>query len=158
MPWEIIQAFAVIKSSIAEVNRKNGLDPKIATKIKEVAQEILDGKIGQENFPLVVWQTGSGTQTNMNVNEVIANRCNEILGGSIESRVVHPNDHVNQGQSSNDTFPTAMHVAVVIHYTRQLRPALEEFLNEMNRKIKEFENIIKIGRTHTQDATPITLG
>ena len=149
MPWEIITAFAVIKQSIAEVNKKNGLDSKIADQIKKISQEILDGKIGQDNFPLVVWQTGSGTQTNMNVNEVIANRCSEVLGGSIDSRVVHPNDHVNKGQSSNDTFPTAMHVATVIHYTKKLRPSLVEFLRELNIKVEEFKDIIKIGRTHT---------
>lgn len=149
MPWEIIQAFALIKSSIAEVNKKNGLNKNIADSIRMVSQEILEGKIGPENFPLVVWQTGSGTQTNMNVNEVIANRCCEVMGGSIESRLVHPNDHVNKGQSSNDTFPTAMHVAVALHYINKLRPSMVLFLKEMDRKVKEFKSIIKIGRTHT---------
>ncbi len=154
MPLEIIRAFAILKKAAAITNNKLGLlDDKIATTIGTVADEILAGKL-DENFPLAVWQTGSGTQSNMNVNEVIANRGNEILG----EKLIHPNDHVNKSQSSNDTFPTAMHIAAITSLNENLIPALEGLKNTFNFLVDENKDIIKVGRTHLQDATPITLG
>jgi fumarate hydratase class II len=159
MPIEIVHALGLIKRAAAEVNRALGsLDRKRATVIAAVAQDIADGRL-DEHFPLRVWQTGSGTQTNMNVNEVIANAANLRLGGSLGARTpVHPNDHVNMSQSSNDSIPTAMHIAAAIGIERQLKPALARLFYALDRKSKEFSRIIKIGRTHTMDATPITLG
>ena len=159
MPPRLIQAIALQKKCSAIVNNKLSiLDSKICEGIVEVANEIIQGKFS-ENFPLSVWQTGSGTQTNMNVNEVIANIVSERLGGKKGSKhPVHPNDHVNMGQSSNDSFPTAMHIAVVIEVYERLLPALEKLHDALEKKSKEWEKIIKIGRTHLQDATPITLG
>src|SRR5688572_27067694 len=134
------------------------LDKRKGAAIVKAADEGLRGRL-DDHFPLVVWQTGSGTQTNMNVNEVLANRASEILGGSRgEKRLVHPNDDVNKGQSSNDTFPTAMHVAAVIALERNLKPAVNKRRDTLDRKAREFSRIVKIGRTHLQDATPLTLG
>ncbi|HEY2757939.1 MAG TPA: class II fumarate hydratase [Pseudolabrys sp.] len=159
MPIGIIHALGLIKRAAAEVNRDLGsLDDKRANAIIAVAQEIADGKL-DENFPLLVWQTGSGTQTNMNVNEVIANAANVALGGELGSKSpVHPNDHVNMSQSSNDSIPTAMHIAAAIDIERHLKPALAKLQAALDAKAKEFADIVKIGRTHTMDATPITLG
>ncbi|KAJ9117833.1 hypothetical protein QFC20_000113 [Naganishia adeliensis] len=158
MPPPLIKAFGVLKKAAAQVNGTYGLDPKIVKAISEAADEVISGKL-IDHFPLVVFQTGSGTQTNMNVNEVISNRAIEILGGELGSKKpVHPNDHVNMSQSSNDTFPTAMHVAAVTEIYASLLPALHELHDAMEAKRKSFENIIKIGRTHLQDATPLTLG
>ncbi|SCV70907.1 BQ2448_3669 [Microbotryum intermedium] len=159
MPAPLIKAFAVLKRAAAEVNMTYGLDKTVGDAIKKAADEVIEGKIGQEHFPLVVFQTGSGTQTNMNVNEVISNRAIEMLGGELGSKKpVHPNDHVNMSQSSNDTFPTAMHVSAVVEISNTLLPALQELHDELLKKQKSFEHIIKIGRTHLQDATPLTLG
>jgi fumarate hydratase class II len=159
MPIPLIRALAVIKRAAAEVNHELGLlDARRAKAIVRAAQEVIDGKL-DDHFPLVVWQTGSGTQTNMNVNEVIAARANEMLGGKPGANApVHPNDHVNMGQSSNDCFPTAMHIAAAAEITRHLLPALAHLHAALERKRKEFDNIVKIGRTHLQDATPLTLG
>ena len=159
MPIEIIHALGLVKRAAAEVNRDLGLlDAKYAEAIVKVAQDVADGKL-DEHFPLVVWQTGSGTQTNMNVNEVIANLANVALGGSLGSKKpVHPNDHVNMGQSSNDSFPTAMHIAAALRIQHHLMPALTAMQQALEAKAKEFADIVKIGRTHTMDATPITLG
>lgn len=158
MPLPIIHAFGYLKKAAASVNQEFGLDPKLVSAISQAADEVISGKL-DEHFPLVVWQTGSGTQSNMNVNEVIANRAIEILGGVLGSKSpVHPNDHVNMSQSSNDTFPTAMHVATALEINNRLLPALKYFHDELEKKAKEFEHIIKIGRTHTQDAVPLTLG
>jgi fumarate hydratase, class II len=159
MPIEIIRALGLIKRAAAEVNRDLGsLDRKRAAAIIAAAQDIADGKL-DEHFPLLVWQTGSGTQTNMNVNEVIANAANVALGGELGSKSpVHPNDHVNMSQSSNDSIPTAMHIAAVIAIRDQLLPALKHLQAALEKKTKEFAKVIKIGRTHTMDATPITLG
>jgi len=159
MPRPLIRALGVIKKAAALVNRELGaLDPKLAGAIAEAAQEVIDGRF-DDHFPLVVWQTGSGTQTNMNANEVISNRAIEILGGEMGSKKpVHPNDHVNMGQSSNDTFPTAMHIAAAHEIAYRLNPALAHLLQALQAKSEEFADIIKIGRTHTQDATPLTLG
>ena len=158
-PLPLIHALAIVKQAAAEVNLQVGkLDATVAKAIVSVAQEIQAGK-WDDQFPLVVWQTGSGTQTNMNVNEVISNRAIELLGGDKGSKKpVHPNDHVNMGQSSNDSFPTAMHIATAIEATRLLLPALDVLQAALQAKETEFAHIIKIGRTHTQDATPITLG
>lgn len=154
MPLEIIKAFAILKKSAAIVNNSLGLlDEKISKTISDVCDEILDGKL-DGNFPLVVWQTGSGTQSNMNVNEVIANRGNEILGENI----IHPNDHVNKSQSSNDTFPTAMHISGIISLEDSLIPEIENLKTTLKNLSEEFKDVIKIGRTHLQDATPITFG
>lgn len=154
MPMEIIRAFAVLKKSAALVNNKLGLlDNKISETISTVCDEILDGKL-DGNFPLVVWQTGSGTQSNMNVNEVIANRGNEILG----EKIIHPNDHVNKSQSSNDTFPTAMHIAAIVTLEDGLLPEIENLIKTFTKISEDNENVIKIGRTHLQDATPLTFG
>jgi fumarate hydratase, class II len=158
MRIEVIRAFAVLKKAAATVNCKYGLDEAIAKSIVQAADEIIEGKL-DDHFPLVVWQTGSGTQTNMNVNEVISNRAIEIMGGVIGSKTpVHPNDHVNRSQSSNDTFPTAMHVAAVTAINQTLLPGLKHLHQALQSKATEFKDIIKIGRTHTQDATPLTLG
>jgi fumarate hydratase class II len=158
MPIKVIYALAIIKKSAARVNVRYGLNQQIAEAISKAADEVLAGQL-DDHFPLVVWQTGSGTQTNMNVNEVLANRAIELLGGSVGEKRVHPNDHVNMSQSSNDVFPTAMHVALAIEITRHLIPSLQVLLNSLEFKVnsKEFQSIIKIGRTHTQDATPMTL-
>jgi fumarate hydratase class II len=149
----------LIKRAAADVNRDLGsLDRKRAAAIGTVAQDITDGKL-DGHFPLLVWQTGSGTQTNMNVNEVIANAANLKLGGALGTKSpVHPNDHVNMSQSSNDSIPTAMHIAAAMEIERHLKPALARLLRALDKKSKEFSKIIKIGRTHTMDATPITLG
>jgi fumarate hydratase class II len=159
MPIPLIRALAVIKRGAAEVNHELGsLDARRARAIVRAAREVIDGKL-DDHFPLVVWQTGSGTQTNMNVNEVIAARANEKLGAEPgASAPVHPNDHVNMSQSSNDCFPTAMHIAAADEITRRLLPALAHLHAALERKRKEFADIVKIGRTHTQDATPLTLG
>ena len=158
-PTELISALAQVKRSSAVVNHLLGLlDERKAAAIIAAADEVISGKHNDE-FPLVVWQTGSGTQTNMNVNEVLANRASELLGGQRgEDRLVHPNDDVNKSQSSNDVFPTAMHVAAVEGLMRQLTPALMRLRNTLNAKAHEFRDIVKIGRTHLQDATPLTLG
>ncbi|CAG8460450.1 5326_t:CDS:10 [Funneliformis mosseae] len=158
MPEPLIKAFGIIKQAAATVNMTYGLDPKIGNTIIQAAEEVSKGKL-LDHFPLVVWQTGSGTQTNMNANEVIANRAIEILGGQLGSKnPVHPNDHVNMSQSSNDTFPTAMHVSAAIEINERLIPGLTLLRDAIAEKSKEFEKIIKIGRTHLQDATPLTLG
>lgn len=157
MPDQIVQAFGILKKSAAKVNATYGLDSKIATAIMEAAREVADGKLN-DHFPLVVWQTGSGTQSNMNANEVIANRAAEILGKRIGDKAVHPNDHVNMSQSSNDTFPTVMHIAAAIEINRRLLPKLEGLHEALARKEEEFKDIVKIGRTHLQDAVPLTLG
>ena len=158
-PVAIVRALGVIKKACAEVNLGFGdLDAALAPAIQAAAQEVIDGKF-DDNFPLVVWQTGSGTQSNMNSNEVISNRAIEILGGVMGSKSpVHPNDHCNMGQSSNDTFPTAMHIATAMSVRDVLMPGLENLLAGLDAKAEEFKDIIKIGRTHTQDATPLTLG
>jgi fumarate hydratase class II len=158
-PIPIVRALGVIKKACAEVNIAQGdIDPAIGRAIAAAAQEVIEGKF-DDNFPLVVWQTGSGTQSNMNANEVIANRAIEMMGGVIGSKKpVHPNDHVNMGQSSNDTFPTAMHVAIGMVARDVLLPGLRHLHAGLAAKAAEFADIIKIGRTHTQDATPLTLG
>jgi len=159
MPIEIVHALARIKLAAAKVNARKGLlEPNIADAIVAAAREVIDGKL-DAHFPLVVWQTGSGTQTNMNVNEVIANRANEMLGAPRGSKSpVHPNDHVNLGQSSNDSFPTAIHIAGATTISGRLIPAVERLHISLNAKAVKFADIIKIGRTHLQDATPVTLG
>ncbi|MEH6676101.1 class II fumarate hydratase [Phenylobacterium sp.] len=158
-PQPMIRALGVVKRAAAEANMELGrLDPKIGAAIVQAAQEVIDGKL-DDHFPLVVWQTGSGTQSNMNANEVISNRAIEILGGVMGSKSpVHPNDHVNMSQSSNDTYPTAMHIACAEQVARELMPALEHLHTALKAKAENFDHIIKIGRTHTQDATPLTLG
>ena len=158
-PVAIIRALGVIKQAAAEVNMAEGrLDPAIGKAMVQAAAEVVAGRF-DDNFPLVVWQTGSGTQSNMNANEVISNRAIEILGGQMGSKKpVHPNDHVNMGQSSNDTFPTAMHVAIGMMARDVLLPGLRKLHAALAAKSEEFRDIIKIGRTHTQDATPLTLG
>ncbi|MGB2587830.1 MAG: class II fumarate hydratase [Pseudolabrys sp.] len=159
MPIEIVHALGVIKRAAAEVNRQLGsLDRKRAAAIAGIAQDIADGKL-DEHFPLSVWQTGSGTQTNMNVNDVIANAANLKLGGTLGVKSpVHPNDHVNMSQSSNDSIPSAMHIAAAMEIERHLKPALAHLHTALEKKSREFAKIVKIGRTHTMDATPITLG
>ncbi|MDH5452427.1 MAG: class II fumarate hydratase, partial [Paracoccaceae bacterium] len=158
-PVAIVRALGVIKRACAEANIANGvMDKKLGQALVAAAQEVIDGKF-DDNFPLVVWQTGSGTQSNMNANEVISNRAIELLGGVMGSKKpVHPNDHVNMGQSSNDTFPTAMHVATAMMTRDVLLPGLEKLHAALLEKVDAFKDIIKIGRTHTQDATPLTLG
>lgn len=152
MPKEITYAFAILKKAVAQANHKLGkLDEKRCGLICQVCDEVLAGKL-DDHFPLAVWQTGSGTQSNMNMNEVVANRGNEIAG----EKLLHPNDHVNMSQSSNDTFPTAMHIAAVLETKKKLIPAIERMIDECKRLEKENEGIIKTGRTHLQDATPIT--
>ena len=159
MPMPIVRALGIVKLASAETNRELGLiDARRARAIVRAAREVIDGKL-DDHFPLVVWQTGSGTQTNMNLNEVIANRANEMLGGELGAKEpVHPNDHVNMSQSSNNSFPTAMHIAAVQRIVADLVPALGELHRALRKKEKAFANIVKIGRTHTQDATPLTLG
>jgi fumarate hydratase, class II len=177
MPLPLIEAFAILKKACAIVNRQYGLSKSIVDVIVQACDEIIAGKL-IEHFPLSVWQTGSGTQTNMNVNEVISNRAIELLGGTLGSKTpVHPNDHVNKSQSSNDTFPTgstmieyftcllmlfdvclAMHMASVLELNRRLYPALSHLHHELVMKSREFGSIYKIGRTHLQDAVPMTLG
>jgi fumarate hydratase class II len=159
MPIEVVHALARVKRAAAQVNASKGLiDPRVAEAIVEAAQEIVDGKL-DDHFPLVVWQTGSGTQSNMNVNEVIANRANERLGAVRGAKEpVHPNDHVNCGQSSNDSFPTAIHVAAALAVSGKLLPAVERLQAAFERKSSQFAQIVKIGRTHLQDAPPVTLG
>src|SRR5579885_3426243 len=159
MPIEIIHALGLIKRVAAEVNRDLGsLVPRRAGAIIKAAQDIADGK-RDEHFPLLVWQTGSGTQTNMNVNEVIANAANLALGGKLGAKSpIHPNDHVNMSQSSNDSVPTAMHIAAALEIERHLKPALAHVHAALDAKAREFDTIVKIGRTHLMDATPVTLG
>ena len=159
MPMPIIRALGIVKLASAETNRELGLiDQRRCRAIVRAAREVIDGKL-DDHFPLVVWQTGSGTQTNMNLNEVIANRANELLGGTLGAKApVHPNDHVNMSQSSNDSFPTAMHIAAAMHVIADLVPALTGLQGALHKKAKQFAGIVKIGRTHTQDATPLTLG
>ena len=159
IPISVIKSLAIIKKCSAKVNLSNKtLTKEISESIVKACDEIIEGKF-DDNFPLVIFQTGSGTQTNMNLNEVIANRAIEILGGKKgEKGKVHPNDHVNQSQSSNDTFPTAMHIAVLLEFKKYLLPNLMELKKSLSSKTEEFAKIIKIGRTHLQDATPLTLG
>ncbi|MCC8949752.1 class II fumarate hydratase [Bradyrhizobium sp. Arg62] len=159
MPIAIIHALGIVKLAAAETNRELGqLDARRAGAIIRAAKEVIEGKL-DDNFPLVVWQTGSGTQSNMNVNEVIANRANQMLGGELGAKKpIHPNDHVNMSQSSNDSFPTAMHIAAASRIVADLIPALTELHRALRKKEKTFARIVKIGRTHTQDATPLTLG
>ena len=155
----VIKSIAMIKKAAAIVHEKNGdIDKKISRSIIKAANEVISGKLN-DHFPLKVWQTGSGTQTNMNVNEVIANRAIEILGGKKGTKKpVHPNDHVNKSQSTNDVFPSAMHMAIAIRARGKLIPFLKLLNSELKKKTKQFSKIIKVGRTHLQDATPITLG
>ncbi|MDY0870802.1 class II fumarate hydratase [Dongia rigui] len=159
MPTGVIRAFGTLKQAAAQANMKLGkLDKKLGKAIVAAASEVADGTL-DDHFPLVVWQTGSGTQTNMNVNEVLANRANEMLGGKRgDKKPIHPNDQVNYGQSSNDSFPTAMHIAAVDQIANDVIPALDHLAGALEKKAKEFAKIIKIGRTHLQDATPVTLG
>ncbi|EEE59021.1 hypothetical protein OsJ_10766 [Oryza sativa Japonica Group] len=174
MPVPIIRAFGVLKKCAAKVNMEYGLDPTIGKAIMQAAQEVAEGQL-DDHFPLVIWQTGSGTQSNMNANEVIANRAAEILGHKRGEKFVHPNDHVNRSQSSNDTFPTVMHIAAATEINSRFVPSLQQLHKSLDSKVKygidrivctlprmyqsvEFQDIIKIGRTHTQDATPLTLG
>jgi fumarate hydratase class II len=159
MPDALIRAFGIQKKAAALANMALGiLDEKLGRAIAEAAQEVIDGRLN-DHFPLVVWQTGSGTQTNMNLNEVIANRANEMLGAPLGAKKpVHPNDHVNLSQSSNDSMPTAMHIAAAQQTTTRLLPALRELQSELETKSSDFADIVKIGRTHLQDATPLTLG
>jgi fumarate hydratase class II len=160
MPKQVIQAFGYLKKAAAEANIEFGLDEEIARAIQQAADEVISGKLYDEgHFPLVIWQTGSGTQSNMNTNEVISNRANLIMGGEVGTKSpVHPNDHVNKSQSSNCTYPTAMHVATAIELTTVLIPGLKKLEAALVEKQLEYADIIKIGRTHTQDATPLTLG
>jgi fumarate hydratase class II len=158
-PASIVRALGIVKRAAAETNMELGrLDPALGKVIVQAAQEVIDGKL-DAHFPLVVWQTGSGTQSNMNANEVISNRAIELLGGTMGSKKpVHPNDHVNMSQSSNDTYPTAMHIACAERIVRDLLPALKHLHAALDAKATAFASIVKIGRTHTQDATPLTLG
>ena len=155
----VIHSIAIIKKAAAIVNKNNGdLDPKISKYIIKAADEVIKGKL-DKHFPLKVWQTGSGTQTNMNVNEVISNRAIEMLGGKLGTKKpIHPNDHVNKSQSTNDVFPSAMHISIALKTTQKLLPSLKILENEILKKVKKFKKIVKVGRTHLQDATPITLG
>src|SRR5712672_53034 len=159
IPRPLIRALGIVKRASAEVNHSlKLLDARRRDAIVKAAQEVIDGKL-DDHFPLVVWQTGSGTQTNMNVNEVIANRANELLGGKLGAKSpVHPNDHVNMSHPSKESFPTAMHIAAAMAIVGDLIPALSELHRALRKKEKAFAHIVKIGRTHTQDATPITLG
>jgi len=158
MPIGVVHAQAIVKQAAARVNVQHGLDPAIAAVIDRAAQDIVDGEL-DDQFPLVIWQTGSGTQTNMNVNEVIAGRANEILTGQRGGKApVHPNDHVNMAQSSNDSFPTALHIAAARAVTQQLYPALDRLQASLEAKVAAWTGVVKIGRTHLQDATPLTLG
>lgn len=159
MPLPVIKAFGILKKAAAEVNTEFGLDPTVAEAISKAADEVISGSLYEDHFPLVIWQTGSGTQSNMNTNEVISNRAIEMMGGELGSKTpVHPNDHVNKSQSSNDTYPTAMHIAVAVEIHNTLIPGLKKLHASLEAKAKEYADIIKIGRTHTQDATPLTLG
>jgi fumarate hydratase class II len=159
MPRQLIVALAILKKCAALTNKKLGkIENKLADSICAAADEVIAGKYN-DNFPLVVWQTGSGTQSNMNMNEVLSNLAIEALGGEVGSKTpVHPNDHVNMGQSSNDTFPTAMHIAAVVEIHKHLLPALDKIGTALQAKAEAFRDIVKIGRTHLQDATPLTLG
>lgn len=156
---ELIRAYGILKKAAASVNEDVGkLEPNLAAVIREAADEVIDGQL-DDHFPLVVWQTGSGTQSNMNFNEVIANRAIEMLGGKLGSKdPIHPNDHVNMGQSTNDTFPTAINIAAVEASVKQLLPELTKLRDSFQQKADEFDSIIKLGRTHLQDATPLSLG
>ena len=155
----LIKSIAIIKKSAAIIHKKQGqIDAKIANAIIKASENVINGKLN-DHFPLKVWQTGSGTQTNMNVNEVIANKAIQILGGRLGSKKpVHPNDHVNKSQSTNDVFPTAMHIAIALKTRSKLLPSLKLLEKELGKKVKQFNNIVKLGRTHLQDATPLTLG
>jgi len=159
MPMAVVHALGLLKKAAALVNQELGLlDPRRAELIVRAADEVIAGKL-DEHFPLSVWQTGSGTQTNMNVNEVISNRAIELTGGQLGSKnPIHPNDHVNMSQSSNDTFPTAMHVAAALELTRRLVPSVRALREALAVKAREFDDVVKIGRTHLQDAVPLTLG
>lgn len=158
MPLPIVHAFGVLKQATAIVNRRFGLPDAVADAVQKAAAEVAQGKL-DDHFPLVVWQTGSGTQSNMNVNEVVANRAIEMLGGQIGSKdPVHPNDHVNKSQSSNDTFPTAMHIALAMQVNECLLPSLNGLADRFEQKSKKYDDVIKIGRTHCMDATPLTIG
>jgi fumarate hydratase class II len=159
MPTEVVRAMGILKKAAALANMDSGhLDPELGKLIVAAADEVIDGKL-DEHFPLFVWQTGSGTQSNMNANEVISNRAIELAGGELGSKTpIHPNDHVNMSQSSNDTFPTAMHVAGAQVIVRRLLPPLRELRDALDRRATEFAGIVKIGRTHLQDAVPLTLG
>ncbi|XP_049317703.1 fumarate hydratase, mitochondrial [Bactrocera dorsalis] len=159
MPKEIIIAMGILKKASAEVNREYGLNSKIAENISKACDELISGKLYKDHFPLVIWQTGSGTQTNMNCNEVISNRAIELMGGELGSKKpVHPNDHVNMSQSSNDTFPAAIHISVAMQLVNTLKPNIEFMREGLKLKSEEFKDIVKIGRTHTMDAVPLTLG
>ncbi len=155
----LIQSIAIVKKAAAIVNSRNGdLDKKLSKYIVKAADEVIKGKL-DKHFPLKVWQTGSGTQTNMNVNEVISNRAIQIMGGKMGTKKpIHPNDHVNKSQSTNDVFPTAMHIAIAMKAKNKLIPSLKLLEKELGKKVKEFSKIVKLGRTHLQDATPLTLG
>lgn len=157
MPLPVVKAFGLLKKSAAKANLNFGLEEQTANAIVQACDEIIAGKLN-DHFPLVVWQTGSGTQSNMNSNEVISNRAIEILGGELGSKQVHPNDHCNRSQSSNDTFPSVMHIAAVLEVNERLLPKLAALTEVLEAKRAEFDDIVKIGRTHTQDATPLTLG
>ncbi|MEO8477952.1 MAG: class II fumarate hydratase [Actinomycetota bacterium] len=159
MPMEVIRAQAILKKAAAIANRESGhLDAEIAALIVDAADEVIDGRL-DDHFPLYVWQTGSGTQTNMNVNEVVSNRAIEMAGGELGSKSpVHPNDHVNMSQSSNDTFPTAMHIAAAMAIVQRLMPSVTQLRDALASRASEFTDIVKIGRTHLQDAVPLTLG
>ena len=157
MPDPVIRAFGILKKCAAKVNMNFGLKPELAKSIMAAADEVAKGKLN-EHFPLKIWQTGSGTQSNMTANEVIANRAIEILGGTLGEKSIHPNDHVNRSQSSNDSFPTVMHIATVIELHEILIPSLEGLHEALCAKSEKFKDIIKVGRTHTQDAVPMTLG
>ena len=159
IPTSIIKSLGIIKLAAAKVNYAQGkLDKKISNAIVKASKEVISGKLN-DHFPLSVWQTGSGTQSNMNANEVISNRAIELLGGKKGSKTpVHPNDHCNMSQSSNDTFPTAMHIACALDTKEKLLPSLKKLSNILKTKSEEFKDTVKIGRTHLQDATPVTLG
>eukprot|EP00177_Eucheuma_denticulatum_P006812 GFKZ01012391.1.p1 GENE.GFKZ01012391.1~~GFKZ01012391.1.p1 ORF type:complete len:495 (+),score=77.81 GFKZ01012391.1:88-1572(+) len=158
MPLPVIHAFGVLKQATASINRRHGLPEDVAEAIETAAAEVANGKL-DDHFPLVVWQTGSGTQSNMNVNEVVANRAIEILGGEVGTKdPVHPNDHVNKSQSSNDTFPTAMHIALAQEVNHRLIPSLNQLADAFEAKMNEYQDVVKIGRTHFMDATPLTVG
>ena len=159
MPEVLIRAYAIVKQAAAEVNCELGeISEDVARNIIDAAQEVIEGKHTGE-FPLKVWQTGSGTQTNMNVNEVIANRASELMGGTRgEKSPVHPNDHVNRAQSTNDSFPTAMHVAAVLEVHERLLPPLADLIDVFDKLAERYADVVKTGRTHLQDATPLTLG
>ena len=158
-PREFIRAYGILKKSASLVNSRNSkIEPKLSDAICLAADEVIEGKL-DEHFPLVVWQTGSGTQTNMNFNEVISNRAIEILGGEIGSQSpIQPNDHVNMSQSTNDIFPTAINIAAVESTMHSLIPAIKKLLSELEKKSKDFDSIVILGRTHLQDATPLSLG